>query len=259
MIFGHLGMNSRYGIENLIRGTLKSGEHGLFNHSGHSVNYLESHDGYTLGDYIRIALNPENAQKTFSDKARITALSEREKKIAKLAALTLFVSQGITMIHAGQEWARSKLIKDPDNVDLKKGQLDRDTYNKDDETNWLNFNEIELNNSLFKYYKGLIKLRLKSPSFRKSNPDDINFKVYQDPLHITFSISGKSSGDMYDYFVSLNANSRETHEIILPDGYWELVVNTHKAGNETIKSVQQKLNVPASSGVILRKLRVSNA
>lgn len=259
LIFGQLGSNSRYGIENLIRGTLKFGEYGLFNHSAHTVNYLESHDGYTLGDYIRIALNKENAQKTFSDEASISVLSGQERKIAKLAALTLFVSQGITMIHAGQEWARSKIIMDPNNIDPKKGQLDRDTYNKDDETNWLNFNEIELNNDVYEYYKGLIKLRLNSPALRKAQPDEINFKVYDSPLHITFSIDGKSSGDMYDYFVSLNANSAQSHKIVLPDGYWEVVVNAQNSGYKTIKSTQQSLSISASSGVVLRKLRVTNA
>ncbi|MBD3615800.1 MAG: pullulanase [Gracilimonas sp.] len=259
LIFGQLGSNSRYGIENLIRGTLKFGEHGLFNHSAHTVNYLESHDGYTLGDYIRIALNKENAQKTFSDKASISVLSGQERKIAKLAALTLFVSQGITMIHAGQEWARSKLIIAPQNLDPKKGRLDKDSYNKDNQTNWLNFNEIDLNRDLYEYYKGLIKLRLNSPALRKAQPDEINFKVYDSPLHITFSIDGKSSGDMYDYFVSLNANTGHAHEIILPEGYWEIVVNASKSGYKTIKSTHQSLSVPASSGVVLRKLRVSNA
>lgn len=259
LIFGNTGSHSRYAIENLIRGTLRSGEFGLFHHSGHSVNYLESHDGYTLGDYIRIALDPKKAQQVFKSKAQATALSKKEEKLTKLGALILFASQGITMMHAGQEWARAKVIMDPNGIDPKKGTLDRDTYNKDDETNWLNYNEIDLNESLFKYYKGLIKLRLNSPALRKSDPDDINFKVYKDPLHITFSINGKSSGDMYDYFVSLNANTGQAHEIILPDGYWEMVADAHKAGNKTIKSVHKKFNVPASSGVILRKLRVSNA
>lgn len=259
LIFGNTGSHTRYAIENLIRGTLRSGDFGLFHNSGHSVNYLESHDGYTLGDYIRIALDKDKAEQKFESKAGATALTKKEEKLSKLAALILFVSQGITMIHAGQEWARTKVIMDPNGIDPKKGTLDRDTYNKDDETNWLNFNEIELNKSLYDYYKGLINLRLNSSSFRRASPDDINFKVYQDPLHITFSINGKSSGDMYDYFVSLNANSKQTHEIVLPEGYWELVADAHEAGHKTIKSVHQKLNVPASSGVILRKLRVSNA
>ncbi|WP_421774567.1 pullulanase [Gracilimonas sp.] len=248
---------SRFGIENLFRGTLESGEHGLFNHSGHSVNYLESHDGYTLGDYIRIALDRSKADIVFEDKRKLTSLSEKELQIAKLAALSLFVSQGITMIHAGQEWARSKMIQDSKGLDPRNGMLDHDSYNKDDETNWLNFNEISINKDLFDYYKGLIELRLDAPALRKSAPDEINFKVYNDPLHITFSIDGKSSGDMYDYFVSLNASKDHAHEIVLPEGYWEIVVNPEKSGASTIQSVEESMMVPATSGVVLRKLRVS--
>ncbi|HBQ59747.1 MAG TPA: pullulanase, partial [Balneolaceae bacterium] len=260
LIFGNWDPSyTRYGVENLIRGTLQSGEHGLFQHSGHSVNYLESHDGNTLGDYIRIVLNPEKADKVFEDATQATSLSKNEFRVASFAALSLFVTQGITMIHAGQEWARTKIISDPLGIDPNKGKIDHDSYNKDDETNWLNFNEIQVNNSLFEYYKGLIDLRLQSPALRKATPDEINFKVYDDPLHITFSIDGKSSGDMYDYFVSLNANTEQEHEITLPDTYWEIVVDNKKAGSKTIKSVQKSYTVAPSSGVVLRKLRVSNA
>ncbi|MAO64768.1 MAG: pullulanase [Balneola sp.] len=260
LIFGNWDPSyTRYGVENLIRGTLQSGEHGLFQHSGHSVNYLESHDGNTLGDYIRIVLNPEKADKVFEDATQATSLSKNEFRVASFAALSLFVTQGITMIHAGQEWARTKIISDPLGIDPNKGKIDHDSYNKDDETNWLNFNEIQVNKSLFEYYKGLIDLRLQSPALRKATPDEINFKVYDDPLHITFSIDGKSSGDMYDYFVSLNANTEQEHEITLPDTYWEIVVDNKKAGSKTIKSVQKSYTVAPSSGVVLRKLRVSNA
>lgn len=258
LIFGSTGDQTRFGIENMIRGTLRSEENGLFLHSGHSVNYLESHDGYTLGDYIRIALDPGKAEKVFTDPNHALNLNDSEESISRLAALILFVSQGITMMHAGQEWARSKIVRDPDNIDPQKGQIDRDTYNKDDKTNWLNFNDIEINKSLFNYYKGLINLRLKAPALRKANPKDINFKVYNDPVHITFSIDGKSSGDVYNYFVSLNASMEQEYEIILPEGYWEVIVNDQHSGYKTLKSVKNKYLVPASSGIILRKLRVSN-
>jgi pullulanase/glycogen debranching enzyme len=212
-----------------------------------------------LGDHIRIALDHSKSEQVFKDKSQITPLSKKEMKLSKLGALSLFVSQGITMIHAGQEWARSKVVHDPNGIDPKKGQIDRDSYNKDDETNWLNFNEISLNKSLFNYYQGLIKLRLNAPALRKSAPEAINFKVYNDPLHVTFSIDGKSSGDMYDYFVSLNAHKDHAHEIILPDGYWEVIVNPEKAGLKTLRSVEKSMQVPASSGIVLRKLRVSKA
>lgn len=250
---------NRFAIENFIRGTLISGEQGLFQDSRHSVNYLESHDGYTLGDYIRIALDPAKATWHFPDKEPLTCLNQQELAITKFAALALFVSQGIIMIHAGQEWARSKHIAYSQAPDSNAGKLDHDSYNKDNQTNWLNFFEIDTNRSLFEYYKGLIKLRLSSPALRKANAGDIHFKVYTDPLHVTFSINGKSSGDKYDYFVSLNAHTKQSFEIKLPAGYWEMVVNKEKAGSHTFKSVKDSLLIRPTTGIVLRQLRVSKA
>ena len=251
--------STRFALENFIRGTLEQAEHGLFNTSKHSVNYVESHDGYTIGDFIRIALNPAKKDQIFKKKSVATKLDKHEIKVAKLAALSLFVSQGVTMIHAGQEWARSKVITDHSGKDKNAWKLDRDSYNKDNETNWLNFNEIKLNQTLFDYYLGLIELRKASPALRKANPEEIVFKVYQDPLHITFSISGESSQDSHDYFISLNANTNLSHQIDLPEGNWEIVADANQVDNSGINRVQKVYNVPESSGVVLRKLRVSKS
>jgi len=256
LLFGswHHGCN-RYAIENFIRGTLLSGEHGLFESSEHTVNYIEAHDGYTFADFIKIALDHNKKNHRYQNNSEATALDKKELEIAKLGALTLFVSQGITMIHSGQEWARSKVITDHKGVDPNIGKLDHDSYNKDNDTNWLNFNEIKQNQELYDYYKALIELRLSSPALRKSDPHDIEFKVYNDPLHITFSIDGKKSEDEYNYFISVNGNIKTSHKIDLPDGEWEMVANARKCNTKGIRKLKNKFRVPASSGVILRKLR----
>lgn len=260
MIFGNWSHGTtRFALENFIRGTLETAEHGLFNSSAHSVNYIESHDGYTLGDFIRIALNPAKKDTTYPKKNIVTKLDEKELSIAKLGALSLFVSQGVTMIHAGQEWARAKVITDHTGKDKNAGKLDHDSYNKDNETNWLNFNEIKTNQELFEYYVGLIELRKKSPALKKALPEEIIFKVYTDPLHVTFSISGENSNDSYDYFISLNANTTKSHSIHLPEGTWELVANDKLCALNGIKRVQNEYSVLKSSGVILRKLRVTTS
>lgn len=259
-IFGTWSHGStRFAMENFFRGTLENSDHGLFNTSEHSLNYIESHDGYTLGDFIRIALNPTNKDKVFKKKSAVTKLSEKETAIAKLAALSLFVSQGVTMIHAGQEWGRAKMIQDPEGNDPNSGKLDHDSYNKDNETNWLNFNEITNNKSLFIYYQALIELRKQSPALRKAKPEEIIFKVYQDPLHFTFSIDGTSTKDKYDYFISLNGNNKLSHEITLPKGTWEIVANAEKCNPDGLLSIQDVYTLPASSGIVLRKLRVSKS
>lgn len=259
-IFGNIKEDcTRFALENFIRGTILHHDQGLYQTSAHSVNYLESHDGYTLGDYIRIALNPEKANATYSGSDAVIKLNPVELKTTKFAALALFVCQGITMMHAGQEWARSKVITGPLGIDPNAGRFDHDSYNKDNETNWLNFSEINYNKQLFEYYKGLIQLRLNAPALRKAAPDDIQFKIYSDPLHITFSVNGGSSEDKFDYFVSLNANPEQSQQIVLAEGYWEVIADENKAGAFTFDSVKNNYTVSPAGGIVLRKLRVSKA
>ena len=227
----------------------------MFSSSKHSVNYIESHDGYTFADFIKIALDHSRIDKIYKSLSEANTLGKKELAIAKLGALVLFVSQGISMIHQGQEWGRSKVIIDHKGMDPNAGKLDHDSYNKDNETNWLNFNEIQQNIELYEFYKALIQLRLKSPALRKAEPSDIVFKVYNDPLHITFSIHGKNSGDRYNYFVSLNGNMNIAHDIELPEGNWEMIANERKCDLENIEIIANNYQVLASSGVILRQLR----
>ena len=255
-IFGEWQHNTnRQSLENFFRGTLINYENGRFQDSAHSVNYLEAHDGYTLADFIRIALNPKNQHKQITNIKEFTKLKGRQLKIAKLAALYLFSSQGITMIHEGQEWARSKVIQPEGVKDPDMGRVDHNSYEKDNPTNYLNFDEIAINKSLYKYYQGMIELRKNAPALRKAKHNSINFHVFNDPLHVTFSIDGTSCGDPYNYFISLNANPNQFHHIDLPDGYWELLVNGELAGTEPIISTCGSLLVDNTSGVILRKLR----
>ena len=247
--------SSRQSLENYLRGTLLSSDSGRFNHSSHTVNYLEAHDGYTLGDFIRIGLNTSLNHWPVEDKNKLTELTHQQNRIAKLAALYLFSSQGITMMHEGQEWARSKVISPDNENDPDVGKIDHNSYEKDNPTNYLNFEEITLNRILYRYYQGLITLRKKSPALRKAEPNDIEFHVYHDPLHVTFSLYGESTGDPFDYFISLNGNRSQQHSIVLPDGYWQLVANHQSAGDTPLAITKGSLLVESSSGVILRKLR----
>lgn len=246
---------SRGRLENIIRGTLKDGDGGLFETSAHSVNYLESHDGYTLADFIRIGLNPKLQEKVVKNQLEFNKLNDEQMALAKLAALTLFSAQGMTMIHAGQEFARSKIIADTGVDDPEVGKIDHNSYQKDNETNWLNFEVLDLNRDLFDYYRGLIDIRLSSPALRKAQPQEISFDHFDNPLLLSFYITGASSGDVYDYYVILNANWSDTISHHLPQGSWELIVNKQIASSQAIDILSNKIKVPAKSGVMLRKIR----
>ena len=246
---------SRGRLENIIRGTLKNGDGGLFDTSAHSVNYLESHDGYTLADFIRIGLNPELQDKVIEKPVEFNKLDQNQMNHAKIAALALFVSQGMTMIHAGQEFGRSKIVVDSYAKDPDIGKIDHNSYQKDNETNWLNFDVIDLNRDLFNYYRGLIDIRLSSPALRKAAPEEISFNHFDNPLLMSFYVSGNSSGDMYDYYVILNASWSGSVSYHLPGGSWELIANKQIASSQAFDILSDIVEVPAKSGVILRKFR----
>ncbi len=102
-------------------------------------------------------------------------LTEQQIKISKLGALFLIVSQGAVMIGEGQEFARSKVIAKTVTPDPHQGQIDHNSYNKDNETNWINYVHREINRELYDYYKGLIALRKAHPALRQSQRKDIHF------------------------------------------------------------------------------------
>lgn len=242
-------------IENFLRGSILGYSNGRFETSKSSLNYLESHDGNTLGDFIRLALRPHlNTQKT--DRESIIQLSDQEERIARLAAVVLMVSQGVCMIHQGQEFARTKWIcPDPVN-DPRSGFLDHNSYEKDNATNYINYGDLDRNRALYEYYRGLIDIRNQSPALRKSDPDALNFRADSDPLIINLYINGQSANDPYQYFIGLNGNNFLSHELELPDGFWEIIVTEHFASNKSLAKISGRVILPPASGYVLRQLRL---
>ena len=74
----------------------------------------------------------------------------------KLGAFILFMSKGVPLIHQGQEWGHSQIIQQTNIVDLNVNKMDPNPYNKDNETNWVNWDELKQNEELVEFYKELI-------------------------------------------------------------------------------------------------------
>ncbi len=252
-IFGKwYGNNSSKRIQSYINGTLTKDSLGLFQKKEHSVNYLESHDGYTLGDFIRIGTHEVDSKKIITDVQKNGTLTPLQLKLNKLAALFLFTSQGITMISEGQEFARSKVIPIDTKVpDKEKGYIDHNSYNKDNSTNYLNYNHAKLNQELVDYYKGLIGLRKTFPAFRRAEYNSIHFmKIPNNQFAIGYTVEYNK-----DLFVVLfNANQKQSQKFSLPKGNWEVLVNNESAGIVSIGKVSNKVVLPAISGLVLQKI-----
>lgn len=246
------GDNDINRIKSYINGTLDRDKHGLFQKKEHSVNYLEAHDGYTFGDFIRLASGDVKKDGIIKDNDKSAKLSEQQMKLNKLGALFLFSCGGIVMIHEGQEFARSKVIADDPKVpDPDKGKLDHNSYNKDNETNYINYNHAEINKELVDYYKGLILLRKKFAAFRRAEYHDVNFpEIPENPFVLAFEISHNGE----NFFIVMNADKQNEVKINLPEGEWGIIVNDKKAGVKNLGKSRGQIIVPASSGMILMKI-----
>lgn len=246
-IFGQwYGNNNPDRIKSYVNGTLIKDQHGLFQAPEHSVNYLESHDGYTLGDFIRIGLryiNPDYQKINNVDE--FVKLDDIQLKLNKLAAMFLFTSQGITMIHSGQEFARSKVIPfNPEIPDTNQGKIDHNSYDKDNEVNYINYNHVEINNELFEFYRKLIEIRKNHPALRRSNYDDIKF-ITDD--HNPFALAYKITGDLETIFVALNADNQKHFDVKLPEGDWDVLLST----DSFIEKKKSNINLRPKEGIIL--------
>ncbi len=252
-IFGHWdhGVNAE-AMKKFFSGTLVS-LGGLFQKSEHSINYLESHDGYTLGDFVRLAIDKIERHDVVKDVKKLVSLTKEELKIHKLAALTLFSLQGPVMIHSGQEFARPKIVAKTSAPDIRTGTLDDNSYDKDNQTNYINYEHAEWNKELLNYYKGLIELRKTYPQLRKSKLENLSF-ITDTANEFGVGYISKIHGEK-DVIVFLNGNPKIPSQISLPEGEWQILADGIKVYEETDKPkiVTAKLILLPTEGAILIK------
>ncbi len=247
-IFGKWeGNNNPGSMQRYIKGSLRQNG-GQYRSTFHSVNYLESHDDHTLGDFIRLGLGDIKENDRITDIDRHAKLTSKQMRLNKLAALFLFVAQGPIMIHEGQEFARSKVIAPTLVADDHVGMIDHNSYNKDNETNWLNFDHARFNRELVDYYRGLISLRKGHPAFARVRQDQYNFMQQPDSLYIGFTITDLNQ----KYLVLLNGHPENVFNFELPSGNWGILADQDQASDVPLRWIKTKLiSIPPTSGIIL--------
>lgn len=250
-IFGQwYGNNSPNRIKSYVNGTLVRDSLGLFQKKEHSVNYLESHDGYTLGDFIRLGSREVDPDNIIKDVDKNVKLTPNQMKLNKLGALFLLTSQGMVMLHEGQEFARSKVIPFKTKVrDRDNGKIDHNSYNKDNETNYINYRHADINKELLNYYKGLIALRNKYDAFRRAEYDDIIF--YEHP-NSNFGSGYILKHDSDVFIILFNADPNQELDFSLPAGNWQVLVDKNSAGLKTIYELHGKVKLEPSTGMVMK-------
>jgi pullulanase len=169
-----------------------------------TITYCECHDNHVLWD--KLAISAKNATE-----------AER-KEMDKLAMSIVLTSQGISFLHAGTEFLRTK-----------KGV--ENSFESPDSINAIDWSLKTSNKEIFEYLKGLIKMRKEHPAFRMKTTKEIAANIqFIDPGQkgsITYIINGEKVNDRWKkIFVVLNSDLKKT--ISLPNGIWKTVIlNNH--------------------------------
>ena len=195
------------------------------------INYCEAHDNLTLWD------------KLYYSASGVTV--EDRKRMDKLSAAIVFLSQGVPFIQAGQEFLRSK----PN--DYTGTSFAENSYNSPDSVNSIKWNRKTEYKDVYNYYKGLIELRKAHSLFRMTTKEQIE-------NHLSFidncpenTVAFILKGDNEEITVIFNAN-KETTAVNIPDGKWNVILNDNTAGNNIINSINsERVEVPPISAMVL--------
>ena len=219
------------GDEGVITGaaTRLAGSSDLYNHSDRqpsaSINFITAHDGFTLNDLVCYngKHNEENGEcnrdgtddnnswnhgyEGATSNPKIEKL--REKKI-KNFILSLFVSQGVPMMTAGDEFRRTQ-------------GGNNNAYCQDNEISWINWDLLSKNGDVFHFTKEMIRLRKNHPVFRRKN-----FFSIQKPEIEWFDAESKTPdwGKMKRFLGFKISGSGSRHENGTPDNDFYVAANT---------------------------------
>ena len=218
----------------------------IYQTPSHAINFLEVHDDYCFNDYLRLSSGKNSMDDIINDPMKHIELDEDLSNMNKLGALILMTSQGIPIIHQGQDWAHSQVIAETDADDPNVGKMDRNPYNKDNETNWVNWLEKEQNKELVDYYTGLIQFRRATTELRHADPTDFKFQGLSETA-LGYVIRDRIA-------VYMNGDPKKSVSTELPEGQWKLIVNRDEINLNGINEISGTITIPPTSGMVLKRI-----
>jgi len=208
-------------------------------HAYQSVNYVTSHDGFTLYDLVSYDLkrnwanghnNQDGMDQNYSwncghegDEGLTSEILALRRKQIKNFCCLLFLSNGTPMFRAGDEFLNTQFGNN-------------NPYNQDNETGWLDWSQVGANSEVVRFFKGMIAFRKAHRSLSRSRfwREDIswygtgpNVDLSYDSRSLAFCLHGASQGDD-DIYAMINAYWEEL-EFHVQEGTaheWMRVVDT---------------------------------
>ena len=155
--------------------TRLAGSSDLYQASGrqpyHSINFVTSHDGYTLNDLVAYERkhnlangedNRDGDNNNYSANYGVEGPTRRlpilrlRRRQAKNFLATLMLSQGVPMVVSGDEVLRTQ-------------RGNNNAYCQDNATSWFDWRLVERNAEMLRFTQALVDLRLHQPVLRRED------------------------------------------------------------------------------------------
>ena len=240
-----------------------------------SVNFLTAHDGFCLYDLVAYDQkhneanghnNTDGCDNNLSwncgwegdEGAPQTVLALRRQQVKNFCAL-LLLSNGIPMIVAGDEF-----------LNTQRGN--NNPYNQDNEITWLDWERLQQNRDVFRFFKLMIAFRKAHPSIGRPTfwREDVTWLGAEGPVDLgpesrclAYMLRGESIGDD-DLYVMINAHWEDRNFVVQQgdSSGWRRVLDTARPSPEDIVEPGNEprlksagYTVRARSVVVLRKER----
>ncbi|KDM93348.1 alpha-amylase family glycosyl hydrolase [Photobacterium galatheae] len=205
-----------------------------------SINYISAHDNFGLWDKVFLSLSSNVVQNSAHQILSLTPPVNLDyaKRVVNFGMGMVLTSQGISFVHAGDEFLRTKTDNEhmtvPSAWNFGHHAGTHNTYNAPDSFNSIKWHRRADNAATYKYLKDMITLRRHHAGLRMtSNQDIAKYLMVSRPDafggqlvtgHITYP------QDTHNLFVVYNSGDKQT--ISLPAGDWTLAVDASGAQNQ---------------------------
>jgi pullulanase len=193
-----------------------------------TITYCECHDNHVLWDKLEISAND--------------ATEEERRQMNKLALSIVLTSQGISFLHAGTEFLRTK-----------KGV--ENSFESPDRINEIDWSLKSKNKDVYDYVKALIKMRKEHPAFRmtsaKQIADLIRFDNNTPAGMIVYEIDAKAVNDKWEKIKVILNGTNKTQSLNHLSGSWKAIILNNEFKRESNPTTSAE-SMPYSCSVFFK-------
>ena len=202
-----------------------------------AINYCEAHDNNTLWDKLSVSAKDRT--------------EDERRRMDKLAAAIVILSQGVPFIQLGQDFLRTKPKVLPEGVEPNEYNIyDENSYNAPDSTNMIRWSRKAENKDIFNWYRALISLRRSSRLFRMRTCEEMDAHLF---FHGDTDIIACQLTDGEECYFMIFNHRTEERTVSLPQGVFYKRLG-EECRPDYLNKYENTVTVPPISCTVYKRL-----